>query len=116
MVEMNMDKKEPEEGVRVRVKRSPISGSGIARVHTSIIKMAEFEEGKAAEVSKDGKRRVLRLVADDIMEKGKISLRQKDLDKLGAREGDEVILSPIKGMGERITKGLSFLRTKGDEK
>ncbi len=116
MVKMKMGKEDPEPGIKLRVKRSPISGSGIARVHTTVIKMAEFEEGKAAEVSKGDKKRVMRLVADDMMEKGRISLRVHDLEKLDAKEGDEVYLNPVKGMGEKITKRLSFLRKKGDEK
>mgnify|MGYP001032618953 FL=1 len=115
MVEMKMERKEePEEGVRLRVKRSPISGSGIGRVHTSVLKMGDFEEGKAVEVSFEDNKRILRLVADDRMDKGKISLRQKDMDKLKTVEGNEVILNPISGMGQRITKSLPFLRRKGE--
>jgi hypothetical protein len=115
MVDMKMEKREePEEGVRLRIKRSPISGSGIARVHTSVLKMGDFEEGKAVEVSLEDRKRIMRLVADDRMDRGRISLRQKDMDKLNAEEGSEVILNPISGMGQRITKSLPFLRRKGE--
>jgi len=66
------------------------------------------------EVSLKNKRRVMRIVADDRMDRGKISLRQKDIDKLDAGEGSEVILNPIKSMGVRITKSIPFLGKKGD--
>jgi hypothetical protein len=116
MVDIKMERKDPEEGIRLKIKRSPISGSGIARVHSSVLKMADFEEGKVVEASLKNRKRVMRLVADEIMERGKISLRQKDIEKLGAAEGEEILLIPVKGMGERITKGFSFLKRKGDNR
>ena len=98
---------EEVEGVELIVKRSPISGSGIARVHTEVLENSEFQEGKPVViVSKEGKKRVMRLVADSIMEKGKISLRQKDLDKLSIRSDDRIRILPYKGIGSRLTGKL----------
>lgn len=98
---------EEEDGMELTVKRSPISGSGIARVHAEVLKDEEFQEGKPVlVVSKGGKKRVMRLVADSMMEKGKISLRQKDLEKLSVRSEDSVRLLPYRSVGSRLTGKL----------
>ena len=39
---------EKEQGIFLVVKRSPISGSGIARVNIAILQLPEFTEGKVA--------------------------------------------------------------------
>ncbi|MFW3146258.1 MAG: hypothetical protein ACMUIE_05555 [Thermoplasmatota archaeon] len=99
--------RENESGIYLMVKRSPISGSGIARVHTKVLESDDFKEGGPIIVTgSKTRKRVLRLVADNMMEKGKVSLRQKDMDKLGVREGHKVILEPMEKMGNRITRRL----------
>lgn len=98
-----------EEGIKLKVKKSPISGSGIARVHIAILDEDKgIEETKPVLIESKDANRVLRLVADDIMESGWISLRQKDMDKLRVSEGDEVTVTPIKGV-EKLLKRFSFL-------
>lgn len=100
--------------VTLDVKRSPISGSGIARVNIAILKdLPDIAEGKTVLITYKRKSRVLRLVADDIMARGLISLRQKDMDKLKVREGDTVELSSMTGMGS-ITKRIPFFGKKED--
>ena len=97
------------------VKRSPISGSGIARVNVSVLSRVEVEEGKAALLRCGGNERVVRLVADDIMDEGKISLRQKDLEKLRVKSGGTVTLLPLKGVGSRLGINLNPFR-RGEKK
>jgi hypothetical protein len=106
---MENEKEEKFPGIELKVKKSPISGSGIARVHISIIELPEFSEGKVVSVETEKVKRVLRLVADKMMEKGKISLRMKDMDKLGVKEGSKVVLMPVKSVGKRIGERLKFL-------
>ncbi|MGA1848283.1 MAG: hypothetical protein ACMUHB_02985 [Thermoplasmatota archaeon] len=103
------EKNEEFPGIELKVKKSPISGSGIARVHLSIIELPEFSEGKVVSVETDKVKRVLRLVADKMMDKGRISLRLRDMEKLGVREGDRVTLMPVKSVGKRIGERFSFL-------
>jgi len=105
-----MEKEEEKfPGIELKVKKSPISGSGIARVHISIIELPEFSEGKVISVETDREKRILRLVADKMMEKGRISLRVKDMEKLGVREGERVVLKPVKSVGKRIGEKFGFL-------
>jgi len=111
-MKLDMGTKEEEIGVKLKVKRSPISGSGIARVHSSVLKKGDFIEGKPHFVQKADRKRVMRLVADEIMDKGKISLRQKDMNKLKVSEGDEVTLLPAANMGERLIKGFGLFKKK----
>ena len=56
----------------------------------------------------------MRLVADEIMDKGKISLRKKDMEKLKVKEGDEVTLVPVKGVSDVLNKGLSFFKRRDE--
>lgn len=101
---------EPMEDVDLMVKRSPISGSGIARVHVSVLQMVKVEEGKPALLRRGTKERVVRLVADEMMEKGKVSLRQKDLERLRVKAGDMVTLLPLKGVGSKLGLNLNPFR------
>ena len=55
-------------------------------------------------------KRVLRIVGDSRMNKGGISLRQKDMDRLKVKDGDKVKLLPVKGMGDHLTKRFGFLK------
>ena len=104
------DDNEKEQGIYLIVKRSPISGSGIARVNISILQLPEFTEGKVVMVENEKNRRVLRIVGDSMMHKGRISLRQKDMDKLKVKEGDKVKLLPVMGVGDHLTKRFAFLK------
>ena len=98
--------------VTLEVKRSPISGSGIARVNIGVLKdLPDIAEGKTVLITYKRKKRVLRLVADDIMDSGLISLRQKDMDRLKVKVGEPVELSAMKGM-ESITKRIPFFGRK----
>jgi hypothetical protein len=106
---MEEQKVEEFPGIELKVKKSPISGSGIARVHLSIIELPEFSEGKVVSVETEKVKRVLRLVADKMMDKGRISLRARDMEKLGVREGDKVVLMPVKSVGKRIGERFKFL-------
>ena len=104
------DEKEMEQGIYLIVKRSPISGSGIARVNISILQLPEFTEGKVVLVENEGNKKVLRIVGDNMMSKGRISLRQKDMDRLKVKEGDKVRLLPVKGVGDHLSKRFGFLK------
>ena len=95
-----------EQDVELIVKRSPISGSGIARVNSEVVETDQFEEGGPVYISFQGRKRVLRLVADGMMEKGMISIRDKDMSKLGVKSGEKILLQPYTKVGHRLTKKL----------
>ena len=101
---------EKEQGIYLVVRKSPISGSGIARVNKLILEMPEFTEGKVALVENEKFNRVLRIVGDSMMQKGRISLRQKDMDKLKVKEGDKVKLLPVTSVSDHIYRRLGFLK------
>lgn len=115
-MKMDMERKDtPRPKVfSLRVKMSPISGSGIARINRLHLRNTELEEGKPVMIMNGDRKRIMRLVADEMMERGKISIRRKDMDKLRVSEGDEVMIQPLKNVGERLSHGLSFLRKSGD--
>jgi len=101
---------EEEEGEVLKVRESPISGSGIARINTKTMERnIDLLEGKPALLRSQSAERVVRLVADDMMEEGWISLREKDRKRLKVSRGDEVTLLPLKGVGI-ITKRLASLK------
>lgn len=101
------EKSEEVEGIELVVKKSPISGSGIARIHMQILESSDLKEGKPVIIgSEKGKKRVLRLVADRMIEKDSISLRTKDMAKLGVNAGDKVLLYPYTTMGSRLTSRI----------
>jgi arginine/ornithine N-succinyltransferase beta subunit len=81
-------------------------------VHTSVLKKGDFIEGKPHFVENGDRKRIMRLVADDIMDRGRISLRQKDMEKLRVKEGDEVVLRPVLKVGTRLTKGFGLFKKK----
>ncbi len=108
--EMEKEDSGSKDGVDLVVKKSPISGSGIARVHVSVLPTVEVEEGKPALLRHGNKERVVRLVADEMMDEGKVSLRQKDLDKLQVKAGGTVTLLPLKGVGSMLGINLKPFR------
>ncbi|MBN1389698.1 MAG: hypothetical protein JXA22_03540 [Candidatus Thermoplasmatota archaeon] len=103
------EEKGQRDGIDLVVRASPISGSGIARVHISILEMEEFNEGKVALFIHEEKNVVLRLVGDSMMTRGRVSLRKKDMKYLGVKEGEKVTLFPRRKIGDRIKKGLRIL-------
>lgn len=112
---MREDDEGPGKGIKLVVRASPISGSGIARVHISILELAEFTEGKVALFVCGNRKRVLRLVGDSMMIRGKVSLRKKDMEWLGVREGSKVTLFPVVNIGDRIKERLKMFRSRDDE-
>ncbi|MGA1820630.1 MAG: hypothetical protein ACMUHU_06445 [Thermoplasmatota archaeon] len=112
---MGEGRSQATEGIELVVRKSPISGSGIARVHISIIDLPEFTEGKVALFEKGAHKKVLRLVGDNLMTKGRVSLRKKDMESLRVREGDKVMLSPVVNIGDRIKDRLKIFRTRDDQ-
>lgn len=94
---------EEDYAIELIVKKSPISGSGIVRVNTRILDNEDFVEGGLALVKcgeKNG--RVMKLVADSMMEEGMTSIRQKDMERLEVEEGERVTLHSYKGIKKRL--------------
>ncbi|MGA1792989.1 MAG: hypothetical protein ACMUHM_03470 [Thermoplasmatota archaeon] len=112
---MGEDREGSVEGIELVVKKSPISGSGIARVHLSILELPEFTEGKVALIEFGKQKKVLRLVGDNLMTKGRISLRKKDMEALRVKEGDKVTLSKVVNIGDRLKEKLKIFKIRDDQ-
>ena len=111
---MREENKGEKVGIELMVRKSPISGSGIARVHITILDLPEFTEGKVALFQNGNHRKVLRLVGDRMMTKGRVSLRKKDMDSLKVREGGKVTLLPVVNIGDRIKDRFKLFRSRDD--
>ena len=92
--------------IRLKVKESPITKNGIARVHTDILQKLGVDTGKNVAVSCGNGSILVHIYADYMMEKNTISLRPGDRRKLRVRSGDEVSIIPFEGIKERFQKAL----------
>jgi len=111
---MSEEKENEEQGITLKVKRSPISGSGIIRVHESVLEGTALAEAKPALLRKGRYEVVVRIVADDLMARGMVSLRQKDMERLRVKEGGEVVLLEYVGIRNKLGERLKRLRRKGN--
>ena len=104
----------PDENMKISlpVRMSAISSveSGLARLHISHIEMFEGNEHPMAVISKDKKRIVVKIVADRFAPEGYITLRNKDMDSLGIREGDIIDLEPYSKLTDELKVSWNKLK------
>ena len=74
------------------VQRSPVKFGGRARTSKDILNELDITEGDLILIRSEKKDVLVSLYYDDIMENGKIKLREEDLKKLGVDEGDLVTI------------------------
>ena len=92
--------------VKLKVKESPITKNGVARIHLDILQQLEVDIGKNVAVSCGNGSILVHIYADDLIEKDMISLRPGDRKKLRVRSGDEVDISPFIGIKEKLKFGF----------
>lgn len=90
--------------VNLKVKESPITKNGIARIHSEILQQLGMDTGKNVAVSCGNGSILVHIYADNLIERNMISLRPGDRKKLRVRAGDEVQISPFVGIKDRVKK------------
>ena len=96
---------EDEVDVNFKVIESKIDAvGGIARIHEEILEHLEIEEGKEVQVfsNESEKAVIVELTADKLIGKDAISLRRKDLERLGVKEGDMVHIRAHKTVADAL--------------
>jgi len=93
-------------GISLKVKESPITKNGVARIHSDILQQLGVDIGKNVAVSCGNGAILVHIYADNLIEKNMISLRPGDRKKLRVRSGDEVVISPFVGIKEKFKFGL----------
>lgn len=88
--------------IKLKVKESPITKTGVARIHTNILKQLGVDSGKDIAVSRGNGSILVHIYADDLIEKDMISLRPGDRKKLRVRYGDSVSVEPFISFKEKI--------------
>ena len=80
--------------INLKVKESPITKNGVARININVLKKLDLSAGKKIAVSCGDGSLLLHVYADNLIDEDKISIRPGDRKKLGVKSGDKVILSP----------------------
>ena len=90
--------------LNLKVKESPITKNGVARIHLDVLQQLGIDIGKNIAVSCGNGSILVHIYADNLIEKDTISLRPGDRKKLRVRSGDEVSIAPFIGFKERFQK------------
>lgn len=88
--------------VKLKVKESPITKTGVARIHTNILKQLGVDPGKDLAVSRGNGSILVHIYADNLIEENMISLRPGDRNKLKVRSGDNVLVKPFLGIKDKF--------------
>jgi len=72
------------------VEKSPIESGGRARVNSTILEKLGVSSGDLVVVSSDKKDILITIFGDDLIDEGKIRLREFDVEKLAVVEDEEV--------------------------
>ncbi|WP_455392785.1 hypothetical protein [[Eubacterium] cellulosolvens] len=90
--------------LNLKVKESPITKNGVARIHSDVLQQLGIDIGKNVAVSCGNGSILVHIYADNLIEKDMISLRPGDRKKLRVRYGDEVSIIPFFGIKDRVKK------------
>ena len=90
--------------INLKVKESPITKNGVARIHLEVLQKLGIDIGKNIAVSCGNGSILVHIYADELIEQNMISLRPGDRKKLGVRSGDEVSITPFFGITDRLKK------------
>ncbi len=88
--------------LNLKVKESPITKTGVARIHTTKLKQLGVNPGKDIAVSGGNGSILVHIYADDLIEEDMISLRPGDRKKLKVKFGDNVSVEPFIGIKEKL--------------
>jgi hypothetical protein len=97
--------------MELRAKASKIKGHpGVIRIHESHIEEVDFDKGDEIELctpGTEGTGIIVEVSADRYIQKGFVSIRKGDMDKLNIRNNDLVILRRYKAKGDKSGKRQS---------
>ena len=82
----------------LKVKESPITKNGVARVHSNVLKQLGLTQGKNIAISCGNGSILVHVYADTLIEEDMISLRPGDRRKLGVKYGNKVFIKPYSGV------------------
>ena len=82
------------------VRKSHIKVDGTCRVPESVLPLVDVEEKGHLAIHFGGESIMCTMFADHMMTEGHIKLRSEDMEKLGAKEGDSVVIASRKDMKE----------------
>ena len=92
--------------ITLRVKESRVSTTGTVRINTATLEKLQMTEGEKLDIYFVEKKRTVIAYADDIIDEGEISIRNEDMDDLGAANGENVVVSPHEPFTERLKETL----------
>ncbi|MFP3871745.1 MAG: hypothetical protein ACLFVL_02570 [Candidatus Aenigmatarchaeota archaeon] len=90
------------EQLRLEVENSPIEAGGRVRIDKDTLEELNVVEGELIVVSSKNKDILVSVYSDEMMEKGKISIRVKDRKKLEVEEGDGVDVREHKNLLHKV--------------
>ena len=82
----------------LKVKESPITKNGVARVHSNVLNQLDLTQGKNIAISCGNGSILVHVYADILIEEDMISLRPGDRRKLGVKYGNKVFIKPYSGI------------------
>jgi hypothetical protein len=84
----------------LKVLKSHIKVDGTCRVPESVLPLIDVEEKGQLAIHFDGESILCTMFADHMISEGHIKLRSEDMEKLGVKEGDSVVVASRKDMKE----------------
>jgi hypothetical protein len=97
------------EGIGLKVKVRAVPSRGRVRVHESVLKMLEIEQGNNIDLysAPDAKPMTVSVYADAMVEKGVVRMDSGDVEKLGLREGSVVTAQKTPTFTEKLKSATS---------
>jgi formylmethanofuran dehydrogenase subunit D len=86
--------------INLKVKESPITKNGVARIHSNVLNQLGLKTGKNVAISTGNGSILVHIYADSLIEEDMISLRPGDRKKLGVKYGDTVLIKPFSGLNK----------------
>jgi hypothetical protein len=118
---LNKSNNEEEHFVTLKVQKSAIGSidSGIARINSTYLKSFDEEDIDMVELRAGKKKKVVRLTSDRLVPRGKVVLREGDMDDLEVENGEEIEIHPYHKLSDELkekwAKFKDRLRRKDDE-
>ncbi|MGA1848642.1 MAG: hypothetical protein ACMUHB_04800 [Thermoplasmatota archaeon] len=101
---MNKINNEEEHFVTLKVHKSAIGSidSGIVRINSTYLRSFEEEDIDMVELRAGKKKKVVRLASDRLVPRGKVVLREGDMEDLEVEEGDDLEIHPYHKLSDEL--------------
>ncbi len=94
------------ESIELEVKKSTIRKTGAARMCKTDAEKLDLSPGEEAVIKYGDESILLQIFEDDLLGQGTIKIREGDLEKLGAREGETVEIYPYTPIRSKVKDKL----------